>query len=102
MDVFPKFIIEDGNLILSKCIYHKDLVTDETKVKGGGLFKYNAEKNMFTLYGASFDYGAANTEDIKDCISAGKVYSNTSCTYSIADKHNFQYVNIIGEVTKLK
>lgn len=41
MDIFPKFIIETDDelgdcLIISKCTYHKELVTDHTKVKGGG------------------------------------------------------------------
>lgn len=102
MDVFPKFIIEDGNLILSKCIYHKDLVTDETKVKGGGMFKYNPDKNMFTFYGVSFDYGPAEVEDIKACIEAGRVYSDKYLIDNITYDHNFQYVDVIGEATKLK
>ncbi len=27
-DVFPKFIIEDGNLIIGKCSFHRQLATD--------------------------------------------------------------------------
>lgn len=42
MDLFPKYIIETddelGNcLILSKCSFHHELVTDKNKVKGGGF-----------------------------------------------------------------
>lgn len=71
MDKFPKFIIETNDelgdcLILSKCTYHKDLVTDPTKVKGGGWFSY--DDGTFTFYGKSADYGEASLEDIKHCV----------------------------------
>lgn len=38
--LFSKFIIEDDKLIFSKCNLHKELVRNEKKVQGGGLFKF--------------------------------------------------------------
>ena len=53
MEKFPKFIIENDKLILMKVTFHKEIVTDATKVKGGGWFKYLHDKNMFVFNGES-------------------------------------------------
>ena len=92
MDVFPKFIIETDNelgdcLIIAKCTYHKQLVTDTSKVKGGGWWKLNQETNTFILYGQSEDFGKATFENIKKCIESGNVYRNSSCI----NTYNFSY-----------
>ena len=89
MDVFSKFIIEDGNLILSRVTYHKQIATDHSKVKGGGWFR--REENKFIFYGDSQDFGKAKIEDIQECIKSGNVFSNKMLLYSIADKHTFAY-----------
>ena len=94
MDIFPKFIIETDDdlgdcLIISKCTYHKELVIDPTKVKGGGWFRF--ENGAFTLYGESHDLGAATFEDIKRCVESGNVYSNPTCSFPIANKYKFFY-----------
>ena len=52
MDVFPKFIIETDNqegdcLIIAKCTYHKQLATDISKVKGGGMWTLDRENSIF-------------------------------------------------------
>jgi hypothetical protein len=65
MDVFPKFIVEGNNLIIAKCTYHKQLVTDKDQVKGGGLWMLDRDKKEFLLYGDSFDFGRASIEIIK-------------------------------------
>lgn len=101
-DVFPKFIIEDGNLILGKCTYHNQLATDRAKVNGGGMYRFEVSTNTFTLYGESQDFGRADLEDIQACFADGKVYSNMACTHSICDSANFQYQDIYGEIIKLK
>lgn len=103
MDIFPKFIIEtDGELgdclIISKCTYHKDLVTDLTKVKGGGLFIFKDE--TFTFYGTSQDFGTATVEDVKHCIDLGNVFTNPTCMFSIANKYKFFY-DIQSEIIPL-
>jgi hypothetical protein len=94
MEVFPKFIIETDDLlgdclILSTCVYHKDLVTDKTKVKGGGFWVLKA--NMFIFSGESHDFGKARFEDIRNCVESGKVYTNSRLMYSIAKEFSFGY-----------
>ena len=101
MEVFPKFIIEDGNLILSKVTRHHQLVTDRSRVKGGGWFRYLGEIRTFELYGGSEDFGKAELKDIQQCVEYGRVYSNKSCTHSITDMYYFQY-NTGTEIIKLK
>ena len=91
MDKFPKFIIEDDCLILAKVSYHKNLVTDKAKVKGGGWFRFVQETNTFIFHGDSQDFGKAKMEDIQKCITLGNVFSNIYQTHSIAGKHNFAY-----------
>lgn len=91
MDVFPKFIIEDGNLILAKVTYHNQLVTDKDKVKGGGWFKFNQQENKFVFYGDSHDFGAASFDDIKNCVEGGKVFNSKYLHRNISHKHHFAY-----------
>ena len=95
-DLFPKFIIETDDdlgdcLILSKCTFHKDLVTDKEKVKGGGWFKFNRENNSVTFSGDSHDFGRAKLEDIQKAVDEDKVFTNPYLTHSIAKKHKFFY-----------
>ncbi len=106
MDVFPKFIIETDAelgdcLIIAKCAYHHQLVTDKTQVKGGGWWRLNLETNTFILNGDSHDFGKAKIEDIKSCIEKGNVFTNKSCMFQIADKHNFSY-DMSCEIVELK
>ena len=91
MEKFTKFIIEDGNLILGRVVYHKDLITDKSLVKGGGWFRFNLDKKECLLGGESFDLGRASMEDIKRAIVEGNVYTNKMCTYSIAGDFVFLY-----------
>ena len=101
-DVFPKFIIETDDdlgdcLILSKCTYHNELVTDKTKVKGGGWFAF--KNNTFIFRGDSHEYGKAKFEDIKNCVDKGNVFTNPSLVWPIADAHNFAYDNGLEIIT---
>lgn len=93
MKLFPKFIIEDENLILRTVKNHKDIATNELKVKGGGSYIFDKATNSFTLYGESFDFGAAKIEDIKKCIEDGKIFLNDELNISITDKNNFSFYN---------
>lgn len=99
-DVFPKFMVEGNNLIIAKCTFHKQLVTDKDQVKGGGMWEWNKEDKVFMLYGDSVDYGAANAEDIKACINAGKAYLSYVGGRNVSD-HSF-YLNTGYEIIKLK
>lgn len=107
-DLYPKFIILDDVLIISKVIYHKNIlcgevdpVKEKDRIKGGGWFRFSNKSNTFTFYGDSTDFGAAKIEDIQKAINEGKVFTNVYQTHSIADKHNFAY-DIGSEIIVLK
>lgn len=89
MDVFPKFIIEGDSLIIGKVTYHKQLVTEPEKVKGGGWFRYLQQTDTFVFYGSSHDLGSAKFDDIKKCVESGKVFDRHRDDRLI--KHNFAY-----------
>jgi hypothetical protein len=96
MDVFPKFIIETDEelgdcLIISKCTFHKELVTNKDKVKGGGWYRINLEAKTITLGGESHDFGEAKIEDILKAIENDNVYTNKYLTHSIAKQFKFLY-----------
>lgn len=79
MDIFPKFIVEDGSIILGKVTYHHQLMQSDDKkaVKGGGWFEFENKTNTFIFSGDSHDFGEANIEDMKNVIANNKVYSDT-------------------------
>lgn len=89
MEKLPKFIIEGDNLIIMKVLYHHEIVTDKTKVKGGGWFK--KQDDMFVFYGESHDFGKAKFEDIENCIKNGNIFSDNSLYRNISEKHRFGY-----------
>lgn len=88
--VYSKFIIEGENLIMAKCTFHKQLATDKDKVKGGGWFRFDNDKEAFILGGSSHDFGYANMEDIKKCIEDGNVYGNSRLSRNM-DNYKFFY-----------
>jgi hypothetical protein len=96
MDIFPKFIIETDDelgdcLILSKCTYHRDLVTFPDKVKGGGWFEFNVADNMFIFSRESEEFGEAEMEDIKYCVDNNKIFTSPCLEYPIGEEHIFAY-----------
>ena len=108
MELYPKFIIFEGNLIISKVKYHKDILgntfnleTDKHKVKGGGWFTFNNTTNTFTFSKDSQDFGRASLEDVKKAVDEGRVFTNVYLTNNIADIHNFAY-NTECEIIPLK
>ena len=101
MEKYPKFIIEDDKLILMKVIFHKEIVTDESKVKGGGWFKYLNDTNMFVFSGESHDFGKAKFEDIKQCVENCQVYSDNRFFRNISKRHIFGY-DTGSEIIELK
>ena len=92
-NAFPKFIIEDGKLIISKCTYHKQLACDTRKVVGGGWFIFDLVKRMFIFDGnsTSEDFGSVSFEQIKKCVDDGEVYTNSSARMSVRHKFSFSY-----------
>lgn len=106
-DVYPKFIIETDDqegdcIILAKCTFHKQLATDISKVKGGGWWDLDREKNIFTLYGESHDFGRAKIKDIADCVQLKKVFSSSALYRNYTDKFTFQYRDESGEIIDLE
>ncbi len=107
MDVFPKFIIETDEelgmfLVIGKATFHKHLAFKKENVIGGGWWAIDRDSNTFILSDKSEDFGMAKVEDIKTCIENGHVYTDYRCENSIADKHNFSYKNLAGEIDILK
>ena len=91
-DLFPKWILEDGDLIIMKVKYHRDIVTkDRSTVKGGGWFGFNSETKTFRLFGDSHDFGKANIEDVKVAILNDRVFTNSLRIDSIANKWNWTW-----------
>lgn len=89
--LYPKFIIEDDRLIISKVTYHKDMVTNVEKVRGGGWFRYNADTKTFIFHGDSHDFGKAKMEDVARCVADDKVFTNRYSPRSIATDYKFAY-----------
>lgn len=83
--VYPKFIIENDNLILGKVKYHKQLATDPEKVIGGGWFRWNDDKSKIIFHGTSQDFGKANLDVITPCIKSGSIYTNKFKTHKLLD-----------------
>jgi len=107
MDKFPKFIIETNDelgdcLIVAKCTYHKQLVSDITKTKGGGWWTLDFDNSLFTLYGDSKDLGKAKILDIAKCVQNKKVFQSSSLRRFLTDRYKFQYKNEVGEITDLE
>ena len=105
MEVYNKFIIETDDqlgdcMIIAKCTFHKQLVVDKTKVKGGGWWARN--KNTITLFGDSHDFGAAKIEDIAKCVQNRRCYTNNSLMNKISSDFKFFYRDVTGEVTDLE
>lgn len=107
MDVFPKFIIETDDeygdcLIIAKCTYHKQLVTDTKQVKGGGWWTLDSNNKTFTLFGRSEDFGQAKLDDILNCVKNKRVYSSKSLHRNLCKDYKFNYKNELGEIIKIQ
>lgn len=70
-DVFPKFIVEDGKLVIEKITFHKQLVVNKDNVRGGGWFHFIPETKTILLYGSSSDFGKAKLEDVSKAVVNG-------------------------------
>ena len=90
MEKFSKFIIEDDKLILMKVTFHKNIVVNKNKVKGGGWFTFDLNTKTYTLFGESHDFGKAKVEDIQASIANEKVYSGKGL-YRTLNEYNFNY-----------
>jgi hypothetical protein len=107
MDLLPKFTIETTEskgdcIILGKCLFHKELAKDITKVKGGGWWTLDKDNSIFTLYGDSQDFGRAKIEDIASCVQRKKVFSSSSLMRNLTDDFKFQYKDQYGKIFDLE
>jgi hypothetical protein len=103
-DVKNKFIIINDEIILSRVIYHKDLLADsdlKDMVKGGGEFEYSLSKKTVTFYGRSHDFGVASLDDINNCIKNDKLYTDKFRIGNNFKCFSFFYKNQIGEIISL-
>jgi len=89
----PKYIIENGNLIISKVDFHKDIATNPKDVIGGGWFDMDYDNKHIRFHGLSTDFGHLTKEQVQKCVTENKVYSNPSCSFSLAPKFNFSFEN---------
>ena len=90
-DLFQKFIIEGGNLIIGKVSFHRDLVCTEEDVKGGGWFSFDYKLNAFLFCGESDEFGEANFYDIRKAVLRHRVYLVYDIDDNISEKHDFYY-----------
>jgi len=93
MDVFPKFVVvrdeEEGGpcIIIAKCTYHRELVTDVTKVMGGGWWTLDRDNKCFTLYGESDEFGKVSDDVLMDCILSRRIFTNKSLFSKIREDY---------------
>jgi len=99
--LFPKFIIESGCLVMMKVTYHSQIVKDKAKVKGGGWFYFDSSSKSYIFYGDSEDFGKATLEDIKECVWNDKVFRNPPKNRSLAGHYKFYYDSGV-EIIELK
>lgn len=86
-----KFIIENGSLIIGRCIFHKELSIDRSKVTGGGWYKIDNENKIIILLYSSHDFGQAKLEEIKECVDTGKFYDSHFSDISLTDMYKIDY-----------
>ena len=65
MELHNKFIVEGDTLQMSRVTFHKDLIRDKGKIRGGGSFLLDNKSKEITFYGSSFDFGPARPMTMK-------------------------------------
>ena len=101
MDVFNKFIVEDGCIILSKVTYHKELVTNKELVKGGGSWKFDDDYKTISFFGSSHDFGAVEPEDIQKAVTDCKVFETQYSDEDMSKDYKFVFYTECGDIFKL-
>ena len=95
-DLYPKYIIVDGKLIISKVEYHNNILCEEFdhekephRIKGGGWFRI--KDKVMTFHGESSDFGRATLEDVKKAVEDKQVFTNIYELNNISDDYKFCY-----------
>ena len=91
MNKYPKFIIQDDKLILGMVKFHRDLVTDVKKVKGGGWWRLNEENKTIILSDKSEDFGRASISDTQSCIKNKQIFTTEFNPEEYTFKYSLDY-----------
>lgn len=71
MRSYPKFIINNGNLVLGNVEFHRELARDHKTTKGGGWYHLDKEAKKLYLYSESMDFGPCARPDVEQAINEG-------------------------------
>lgn len=104
--LFPKFIIEKDDkglfMIIGRVNYHRQLARQTQEVKGGGMWDFDNEKNLFTLSGKSQDFGYTKLEDIQNCIDNNRVFKSKNKMINFSKNFKFRFIKEYGEIINFK
>ena len=92
--MFPKFIIQDGDLILGWVDSHFLLANknlDEKNIVGGGWFYMDQDDGTLLLYGMSIEYGTVTAEAVKE---AFKTPSVEACEILFSECNDFEQAKV--------
>jgi hypothetical protein len=94
----PKWIIQDGELLLGRVVSHRDLAKKNEfggtpKVRGGGLWHYEEEGDTLYLYAKSIDFGQVSVNDfeniwVRPSLENSKIFFSTEMSLELAKKNN--------------
>jgi hypothetical protein len=62
----PKFIINDGMVVMGRVVAHRDLLKDHRKTIGGGWWHYDKDYKIMYLYGTSVEFGSITEEQARE------------------------------------
>lgn len=68
---YPKFIINNGNLVMGNVEFHRELARDHSTTKGGGWYHLDKEAKKLYLYNQSIDFGPCARPDVQQAVSEG-------------------------------
>lgn len=63
-EVYPKWIIENNQVKIGKCTFHKEMCEDKSNVIGGGWYHIDLDNKILWLYCKSEEFGSVSFEDI--------------------------------------
>ncbi|MFW5663900.1 MAG: hypothetical protein ACOCYD_02570 [bacterium] len=69
--MYPKFIINQGRLIIGMVNQHKELAEDHSTTQGGGWWHLDKESKSIWLYARSLLFGSVPRKVLQDVIAAG-------------------------------
>jgi hypothetical protein len=92
--MFPKFIIQDGDLILGWVdshflLKHKDI--DDSTIVGGGWFHMNQDEGTLLLYGKSIEYGSVTAEAVKEAFKSPSI---EACEILFSERNDFEEAKV--------